>query len=31
MMADPTPPATRSIERRIEGALLAARWLLFPF
>ena len=30
MIADPTPPVTRSIERRIEGALLAARWLLFP-
>jgi len=29
-MPDPTPPATRSIERRIEAALLAARWLLFP-
>src|SRR6185503_1766474 len=29
-MPDPTPPVTRSIERRIEGALLAARWLLFP-
>jgi uncharacterized protein (TIGR00645 family) len=29
MMADPTPHA-RSIEHRIEGLLLAARWLLFP-
>jgi uncharacterized protein (TIGR00645 family) len=29
-MADPTPPAARGIETRIEAALLAARWLLFP-
>jgi uncharacterized protein (TIGR00645 family) len=29
-MTEPTPRAASSIEQRIESALLAARWLLFP-